>query len=516
MGEYGDLEVGAKAGRFNRLKEHFPFRLFRAGATPPSGRHIPYVLPQDLAELGIDLKGARALLVRGPCLPPNPNRLDELLAMPPLSLIILANMLQAHGAQVEIRDLCLSRQRWSSAGSDPCALPVPGKEWARHLAGRPSPRLRGLLDRLIREIRPGRADLVAFSTESRDDMRLALSLTRELGKNRGVPVVIGGREVRLDDTLIDACPEARIIAGEGEVPLLLFIDALAGGRPLAEVPGLNWTEPGVRRSHSSVMHDLDVRPVFDLTGVPLQGYRSDILAEGSGPLVPYQFNCGCPFLCGFCNSFSRREFRLRSPARVVADLQNVVRRFGVSRFYFVNHLLNGDARHLRELVGRLEAARLKIFWGDCCRTSAMDPGLLRRLRGVGASQLVWGVDCASPSLSRRMKKSSDPGQALGILAASHRAGIRNVVNLIIGMPHETTRDVEETLRFIGRVRPFVDQFNVSPYLFDPNSPLARDPEAYGLRPGPRRQGMERPEPLPAPNRATAAQRLRRVEAAARG
>jgi radical SAM superfamily enzyme YgiQ (UPF0313 family) len=261
------------------------------------------------------------------------------------------------------------------------------------------------------------------------------------------------------------------------------------------------------------MHDLDIRPVFSLADVPLAGYRYDILAEGSGPLVPYQFNYGCPFFCGFCNSFSRRQFRLRSPALVVDDLRNVVRCFGVRRFYFVNHLLNGDLGHLRELVDRLEAAKLKIFWGDCCRTAAMDAGMLRRLRGVGASQLVWGVDCASRSLSRRMKKSSDPEQALGILAASHRAGIRNVVNLIIGMPHETSRDVEETLRFIRRVRPFVGHFNISPYVFDPNSPLARAPEDYGLRPGLRGQGTELPEPLPAPCRDTTEERLRIVEAA---
>lgn len=484
-----DLEAGERVGRFNRIKERFPFALFQAGGEPPSGRHIPYVLPADVASLRVRLRGMRVLLVRGPCLPPSPYKLDELLAMPPLSLIVLSGMLRAHGAETVVRDLCLSRRRWRDVGDDPC--------------GKPGPRLLG---RLVKEIRPGQADLVAFSVESAADMRLGLSLTRELAGK--VPVVIGGREVRLDEPLLADCPEARVIAGEGEVPLLLFADALRGGRPLSEVPGLNWSEGGRRRSHSSVLHDLDCRPVFDLTGVPLGGYTADILREGDGPLVPYQFNIGCQFLCGFCNSFSRREFRLRSPELVVADLRAAVRQ-GVRRFYFINHLLNGDPRHLRELVERLEAARLGIVWADCCRTAGLDEALLRRLRKVGASQLVWGVDCASPALARRMKKSSDPAQAPAVLAAARRAGICNVVNLIIGMPRETERDVEETLRFIRRVRPFVDRFNVSPYGFDPNCPLARDPAAYGLRPG-------SPEPLPVPDPETTARRLARVEAAARG
>ncbi|MBI5241117.1 MAG: radical SAM protein [Elusimicrobia bacterium] len=502
----GDLEAAGRVGRFNRLKEHFPFALFRAGQSPPSGRHILYVLPADVSSFRVRLRGMRVLLVRGPCLPPSPYRLDELLAMPPLSLILLSGMLRVHGAEVAIRDLCLSRRKWRDAGSDPCARPVSAVEWKNHLIGRPSPRLRSLLGWLTGELKLGKAGMVAFSVESQDDLRLGLSLSRELAGR--VPVVIGGREVRLDDPLIAACPEARIIAGEGEAPLLLYADALGGGRALSEVPGLNWTEGGLRRSQSSVIHDLDVWPAFDLAGVPLRDYRSDILAEGSGPLVPYQFNRGCPFLCGFCNSFSRREFRLRSPAKVVADLRDAVRQ-GVRRFYFVNHLLNGSPSHLRELVERLEAARLGIFWGDCCRTAGLDEAMLRRLRSVGASQLVWGVDCASPALARRMKKSSDPVRAPAILAAAHRAGIRNVVNLIIGMPRETERDVEETLRFIRRVRPFVDSFNVSPYGFDRNCPLARDPGAYGLRPG-------TPEPLPVPDPERTARSLARVEAAARG
>lgn len=164
-----------------------------------------------------------------------------------------------------------------------------------------------------------------------------------------------------------------MIYGEGELPLLLCLDALARHRPLGGVPGLlRPTGRGDVESNHQVFHDLDVRARFDLEGVQLEGYDLEdsaaeppraILDEGSGPLVPYQFNVGCPFGCGFCNSFSRRTYRLRAPALVAADLTHAVREYGVHRFYMVNHLLNADPAHLRERVERL-MEKLPGSWRD--------------------------------------------------------------------------------------------------------------------------------------------------------
>ena len=169
---------------------------------------------------------------------------------------------------------------------------------------------------------------------------------------------------------------------------------------------------------------------------------------------------------------------------IVADLSNAHRTSGVNRFYWLNHLLNCDMGHLRELLDRLEAARLDIHWIDSCRAPGMTAEILKRLRKVGANRLVWGVDCGSDRLSRFMKKGVRSAQVREVIAASHRVGIENVVNFIIGMPQETDQDFDETCRLIEDLRPHVRRFNIVPFKYFRVSPMGRNPGAYGVSPGP--------------------------------
>jgi len=486
---FGDLRQGQRVGRFNRLKEHIRFSAYRTGAEHPPAQGVIYFSQEDLSSVEVDLRGAKIVLARGPCLPPR-EELDDYLALPPLGPIVLANVLSAHGASVELPDLLLIRRRRGSTAD----RVLPRQEWAAHLNGKASPRLTALINELIEDLRPGGNDAVCLSMETAGDIPVALSLTREIRRRFGIPTIIGGRGVVLPEPLMKSCPEAVIVHGEGEIPLLLCLDAIFNRHDLATVPALCWSAGGAIHTTHVMIHDLDVRPTFDLIGAELRGYRCHIELEGSGPIVPYQYSIGCPFLCGYCNTTSRRMYRLRSPAKIVADLTNVVRRYGVMRFHMLSHLLNADSAHLEELLSRLEKANLGIFWSDSCRPAGVSADMLKRMRRAGASVLTWGVDCGSARLARLMKKGVNHDCALAILKASHRAGIRNIVNIIIGMPHETQQDIEETLRFIDRAGRYVHELQLPTYRFDSASLLARNPRSYGLLPG-RCGGVDEPDGL---------------------
>jgi radical SAM superfamily enzyme YgiQ (UPF0313 family)/tetratricopeptide (TPR) repeat protein len=479
-----DLGPARREGRFNRLKRHVTLASFMAGEREAEGSVNVYVSAEEAEALDVDVRGRKVVLARCPRLLPCPDIGQSNIV--PLAPIVLSQVLRARGAVTTVRDLHLPGEGSGLVGQGET---VPGEEWEGFLRGRPTERIRAYVEAMAARIDAAGADLVGLSVETSGAAPLALCLARELGRRHQVPVVVGGRGLSLPIPMAGLCPEAMFVNGEGEVPLLLLLDALAGHRDLATVPGLVRVEGGQARGGHHVTHDLDVRPLFDLEGVSLDGYDNEerhadrtrvILEEGSGPLVPYQFNIGCPFFCGFCNSFSRREYRLRSPERIVADLADANRRFGVNRFYMVNHLLNCDMAHLRELVERLEAERLDIHWIDSCRAAGLDADLLGRLRRVGVSKLVWGVDCGSDRLACVMKKGVRSDQVVEILEASRDAGIVNVVNLILGMPHETEEDFRDTRRLVERCRPYVARFNLAPFRFFAESPMAMQPTEYGL------------------------------------
>lgn len=478
---FSDLEVGGKVGRYNRLKEHVPFSVFLKGYMPSPAEGSLYISAEEAAGLDVDLSGSRVVLARVPRLPPQPPGPQVL--MPSLALILLGNMLKARGARVELHDLHPTKAKDPHKTRPFLARETPEKTWRDFLVGRPSPKLSRYVGALADALRPEGASLVGLSVETLGGTPLALCLAHEIRRRFSVPVVVGGRGLTLPAPLFDLCRGTSVIFGEGEVPIILLADALAGRRPLDQVPGLLRWDGDRPYTNLPLQHDLDARAPFDLEGAPLDGNEDELLKEGTGPIVPYQFNMGCPFFCGFCSSFSRRVYRLRSPENVVRDLARAVDERGVRRFYMVNHLLNCDQTHLLELLDRMEAAKLKIHWVDCARLMGMTPGILRRLRKVGASRLIWGLDCGSERMSRLMRKGVRLGEARNVLQASHEAGITNNVNLIVGMPHETDQDVDETIRLIEKIRPYVTTFNIAPYYFFPLSPLGLHPEEFGLKAG---------------------------------
>ncbi|MBW2526291.1 MAG: B12-binding domain-containing radical SAM protein [Deltaproteobacteria bacterium] len=489
---YDDRSAATPVGRFNRLKEHAPFRDFWEPPPQPAAG-VLYFSAADASSIRVDLAGATVILARGPCLPPREEN-DDYLSMPPLAPILLANVLRAYGARVGIRDLLASSRRPLGRTTALVRQPIRRQEWSRAMNDDPSPRVSKLIEGLLRLLRPAGADGIGLSVETAGDFPLALCLARTIRQRFSVPTIIGGRGVHLPEPLMAESPHAVVVHGEGEVPLVLALDALLHRRPLDRVPSIAFVEEGSVRATRAMIHDLDTRPTFDLAGAPLEGYRGRIEVEGSGPTVPYQYSIGCPFPCGYCNATSRRAYRLRAPDKIVADLAQVVRRSGVQRFHMLSHLLNADRRHLDELLRRLENADLGIYWSDSCRPAGIDEDTLLRMRRVGASVLVWGVDCGSPRLARIMSKGIDHERALHLIKASHRAGIRNIVNIIVGMPRETAQDLEEALRFIERATPYVQEFQLPPYRFHPESLLARNPERYGLVAG-SSGGVDEPEGL---------------------
>lgn len=469
-----DLAPAVRVGEYTRLKEHgrwgMPFRALPQGVPMFIGRG-------DLDGMGIDLSGMKVMLARMPVAQPLPD--FQPTALPPLSLIVLSTVLRESGARVLVRDLAVKVREEMAADLD--ALGDEG-HWLEVLQGGNGEADHGIA-RLMSLLDAGDVDLLGLSAECPADLPLAAVMGREARKRWGCDVVVGGRVGGDVQRLLSLWPDGRFILDEGEVPLVALADALRGGRGLGNVPGVMWMQEGNVRSGPRVIHDLDVMGVMDMSGIPLEGYSLDYEIEGTGTIVPYIFDRGCPWVCGYCGDHTRRTVRLRSPELVVRDLASASEA-GVERFFFIDHLLNADRRHLGELVTRLEQESLDIHWSDSCKALGMDPDLLRRLRKVGASVLCWGIDVGSARMARLMRKGLDLDRAADVIRASHEAGIRNHVNFIVGMPHETEKDVDGTCAYVERIRPWVSRFHVGAYHYYPGSLLGRHPGRYGLTPGP--------------------------------
>lgn len=150
-------------------------------------------------------------------------------------------------------------------------------------------------------------------------------------------------------------------------------------------------------------------------------------------------------------------------------------------FYFLNNLINLQPAWLTRLLDGLERADLDLRWVDCARVTGLDAPVLARLARAGCVQLTFGVDAGSDRLLALTRKGFTLEQAFTAIKETSEAGIAAVVNLIVGLPHETDDDFEGMRRFIERTRPYVARYLVMPFNYTLGSPLANTPAAFGLR-----------------------------------
>jgi len=267
-----------------------------------------------------------------------------------------------------------------------------------------------------------------------------------------------------------------LVCGEGERTVLAVLDRLEG-RLAEPVQGAWFTadDPALGfRARPQIEH-LDQLPLASYPGVSFGavGYRE----------VHLLANRGCIRRCNFCAE--RRlwpGYRSRSPEHIVAELTAHRQRHGVIVFQFADLLLNGNLPALRRLGELLVSADLGLHLSA---NLTVHPGMRAEdfllLRAAGFEQFTFGIESCSPRVLADMNKRFTLDQAEATLRWCTEAGLRPLVNFIVGYPTESEADFEESLAFLTRNRTTLGGVNVlGTCLIFKDSDLFQRREALGI------------------------------------
>jgi radical SAM superfamily enzyme YgiQ (UPF0313 family) len=231
-----------------------------------------------------------------------------------------------------------------------------------------------------------------------------------------------------------------ILRGEAEESLPSLLQELAGGRRMDRVPGLTYrAEDQPRRNpNAPVIKDLDALPsaAYHLTGELRGAYRAAL-----------EMGRGCPFACSFCstNDFFRRNFRLRSPERILRDMRALAATYGLSDFDLIHDMFTVDRRRVVAFCEAMIAAGDKFTWSCSARTDCVDEPLLELMARAGCHGLFFGIETGSTRMQTIIDKHLDPRRAVEIIDAAEKLGIGTTVSLITGFPEETAEDLRQTV-----------------------------------------------------------------------
>jgi anaerobic magnesium-protoporphyrin IX monomethyl ester cyclase len=174
--------------------------------------------------------------------------------------------------------------------------------------------------------------------------------------------------------------------------------------------------------------------------------------------------------------YGRRE-QVQKPARTAEHLQFLVREHGMDsvHFYDNNFFLN-DA-HGRETADRI--APLGLRWWCEARIDALlrfSPETWRRLKKSGLTMVFCGAESGSNEVLAKMRKGITAEQIMEAAARTREYGIIPEFSFVFGDPDEPSRQIEQTLAFIRRLKRINPAMELITYFYTP-TPQRRD--TYG-------------------------------------
>jgi len=427
--------------------------------TSDDTRTIEPPCPADAATPARDPRSVQVALVRGPIVGTMRSVNNE--ATPCLGLAYIAGYAEKYGYNVQIVDAI-------------------GEGLSRFypLAEFPGFQCQGLtFEETVARI-PANADVIGFSAMFSGEwpaLRLLINKVRE--RFPDALILAGGEHVTaLTEYSLRDCPALNLcVRGEGEHSFYEVLETYRTDGDYAAIAGAAFLAPDGRYVEAGGVPRIRKIDTIPWPSWPA-GYMERFWAAGksygvqSDRDMPILASRGCPYQCTFCSNpqMWTTRYILRDIDDLIAEIKSYIRDHKATALQFYDLTAVTKKGWTVEFCSRLIAEGIDIKWSlpSGTRSEALDSETLGYLKRTGCNYLVYAPESGSPETLRKIKKRIDLGRLTSSVIEAKRQGIVVRTNLIIGFPHETRRNIFETIRY-GLYLAFKGADEVSINIFSP-------------------------------------------------
>jgi anaerobic magnesium-protoporphyrin IX monomethyl ester cyclase len=283
--------------------------------------------------------------------------------------------------------------------------------------------------------------------------------------------MIGGSHVSFwDENALNESPAIDVIVRrEGELTFLELLQRIEAKKNFEGVLGTTFRGSDnkiFRNEDRPFLHDLDSLPSPAYHLLPLDSYHR--MGKTIFPIVTSR---GCVQWCDFCSTVRMfgRGYRVRSPKKVVDDIEMLHNKYGQSQFTFYDDAFTVNRQHTLEMCADIKARKLDVTWDCETRVDAVDKELLEKMHDAGCITIWFGVESGSEKILDQMHKKIKPEGVRLAFKTAQKAGLMTIASAVIGFPGETEETAWETINFINSLNPDDIGFYVAtPY---PGTPM---------------------------------------------
>lgn len=342
------------------------------------------------------------------------------------------------------------------------------------------------------------ADILGLSVSySRTQLEYALSIAGEVRRlNPKAFIIFGGsgfsglndrkrKEILLNNDLIDAMG-----LYDGENILLQLASAVAGNKPIKEVPNLLYydkkTEKFTQTHFQEIIHPDDL-PTPEYNDTEVQLYYRASKQWVPGIRLPVFVSRGCYWgKCVFCGDPLAQQpdqpvYLQRSAEKVREDVEKLKRRYNASYFYLVSPALAPKwlENFSQEVVKKGLSVKFRGYL-RIAKKSTMNRKFFLLLKDAGFDFVSCCVESTSDRVLAKLEKGSTREDVTYMIRGLSSAGIRTRVNLIYDLPFATLEDLEQDWKFVKENIAFIDDLSTFKFSVIDQTPIAKEPGKYNV------------------------------------
>jgi len=247
-----------------------------------------------------------------------------------------------------------------------------------------------------------------------------------------------------------------IVRFEGEYTFAELIAAWENGTDFGKVDGIAFRKNGqvVCTQERPYIHDLDaLTPAWDL----LEWDDYSFYVYPGSRLAIISTSRGCTHDCAFCSQhkFWNRTWRARSVESVTAEIEMLVKQYGVEVFFISDEYPTADRERWENILDRLIKMNLGAMFLLETRVDDIvrDEDIIHKYRKAGVIHIYIGIEATSQETLDLFKKGIETNDSKKALEIIHSAGIVTETSFILGTPGETKESIASTLELAQKFNP---------------------------------------------------------------
>ncbi len=272
---------------------------------------------------------------------------------------------------------------------------------------------------------------------------------------KGAPFLTYNTNVIYENPFVDY-----VIIGEPELTLKEILE----GVPDNEILGICYKEnfQGVKNELRPYNENLDDLPFPARHLIDNAIYKRPDNGEIQAVI---KVSRGCPFHCFFClaSPVSGMKVRKRSAENIIAEIKECVEKYHINNFLFWSDIFNIDRDWTLNLCRKIIESGLRITWSANTRADTMDDEMAALMYKSGCRLVSIGVESGSQEILNHIGKKITLNDIRNTVKILKKNKIKIYNYFVLGLPWETEKTAEETIRFaIELDSNFVSFYTASP------------------------------------------------------